>query len=321
MILSLGLAGLAAVSAFIMGYALNQGSTCAVLAARQVLEDRQPTLLLGFGVAAAAAGLVWFPLSWAGAVTLTPDRLIGWALIGGAVLLGVGAVLNRACLLGTISRIGDGRFSYLGLPVGLFLGFVVADALSAEPSPARPNPLGHPSEISALVLVGFATLLWLTWAVMRTLGDRAEAARWSGRTAMTVLGIAGALLFAAAPGWTLADAIRIAVPEGAMALMAASSLGLVMFAILCAGAVASGLRRRSFELHPPRPVPFFRSLGGGVVMAVGASLIPGGNDSLLLAALPGATGAGVSAYGVMTAAVFALLASGGAMRRAGAASR
>lgn len=321
MILSLGLAGLAAVCAFAMGYALNQASTCAVLAARQVLEERRPTLLLGFGVAAATAGLVWLPLSWAGVVALTPDRAIGWGLIVGAALLGAGAVLNRACLLGSISRIGDGRFSYLGLPVGLFAGFVLADAVSAEPSPERPNLLGHPSEIAALVLIGFAILVWISWAAMRALGDRRQDDRWSGRTAMTVLGIAGALLFAAAPGWTLADAIRIAVPQGAMALMAGGLLGLIMFGVLCVGAVVSGLRRRSFVPRRPRLVPVLRSISGGTVMAMGASLIPGGNDSLLLAALPGATVGGLVAYLIMTAAVFALLAAGGTIRREMAASR
>jgi uncharacterized protein len=307
MIWNLGLAGVAALSAFVMGYALNQGTTCAVLAARQVLEDRRPTMLLGFGVAAATAGLVWLPLSWAGIVALTPDRAVTGGLITGAALLGAGAVLNRACLLGSISRIGDGRFSYLGLPVGLFVGFILADALRIQTSPSRANLLGHPSEISALVLIGFGVAVWLGWAILRSLGDRAEDDRWSGRVAMTVLGVAGALLFAAAPGWTLADAVRIAAPHGAMPMMAATTLGLLMFALLCAGAVASGVRRRSFAFQPPRLVAFVRSLAGGAVMAVGASLIPGGNDSLLLAALPGATVAGFAAYGVMTAIVFALL--------------
>lgn len=313
--LSLGLAGLAAIAAFVVGYALNQGSTCAVLAARQVLEERQPTLLLGFAVAAATAGLVWLPLAWTGITELTPDRATGPGLIAGAALLGAGAVLNRACLLGSISRIGDGRFSYLGLPVGLFFGFIVSDMAGAEPSPVRPNMLGHVSEVSALVLVGFGVLLWLGWAIMRVLGDRKEAHRWSARSAMVVLGVAGATLFAAAPGWTLADAVRLAVPQGPMAPMAAGAPGLGMFILLCLGAVVSGLRRRSFVPRRPHPAALLRSISGGAVMAVGASLVPGGNDTLLLAALPGATIGGAAAYGTMTLVVFALLLGGKVLSR------
>lgn len=313
--LSLGLAGLAAIAAVVMGYALNQGSTCAVLAARQVLEERRPTLLLGFAVAAATAGLVWLPLAWTGITELTPDRAAGPGLIAGAALLGAGAVLNRACLLGSISRIGDGRFSYLGLPVGLFFGFIVADMAGAEPSPVRPNMLGHVSEVSALVLVGFGVLLWLGWAIMRALGDRKEAHRWSTRSAMVVLGVAGATLFAAAPGWTLADAVRLAAPQGPMTLMAAGTLGLGMFTLLCLGAVVSGLRRRSFVPRRPHPAALLRSVSGGAVMAVGASLVPGGNDTLLLAALPGATIGGAVAYGTMTLVVFALLLGGSVLSR------
>lgn len=309
MILSIGLAGLAAVCAFVMGYALNQGTTCAVTAARQVIDERRPTMLLGFGVAAATAGLVWFPLAWFtnGVVTLPPDHVVSGSLILGGTLLGVGAVINRACLLGSISRIGDGRLSYLGLPIGLAAGFVLGDRLGLSAPDAQANMLGHPSEVALLVLVIFGLLLWIGWWAMRMLGDKGGEGRWTWRTAMVVLGVSGAVLFAVAPGWTLADAIRLALPGGVMSMMAAGALGLVMFAVLSGGAIVSGLRRRSFVLRPPRLVPFGRSVIGGAVMALGASLVPGGNDSLLLAALPGATLAGLVAYGVMSATVFALL--------------
>jgi len=318
MILSLGLAVLAALCAFVIGYALNQGTTCAVVAARQVLDERRPTMLLGFGVAAAAAGLVWLPLAWMtnGAVTLTPEHTVGGGLILGSVLLGLGAVMNRACLMGSISRIGDGRLSYLGLPVGLAAGFVLGDRLGLSAPGAQENMLGRPSGIGLLVLVVFGVLVWLGWWGMRRLGDAGGEDRWSWRTAMVVLGVSGAVLFAVAPGWTLADAIRLAVPGDVMSVMAAGALGLLMFAILSAGAIVSGIRRRSFVLRPPRPVAFSRSILGGAVMALGANLVPGGNDTLLLAALPGATVAGLVAYIVMSATVFALLFAGRGVRHA-----
>lgn len=309
MILSIGLAVLAAACAFVMGYALNQGTTCAVTAARQVIDERRPTMLLGFGVASATAGLVWLPLAWMtnGAVTLTPDHMVSASLILGSVLLGLGAVMNRACLLGSVSRIGDGRLSYLGLPVGLAAGFVLGDRLGLSAPVAQANMLGRPSGIAVLVLVIFGILMGLGWWGMRRLGDAGGEDRWSWRTAMVVLGVSGAVLFAVAPGWTLADAIRLAVPGGVMAMMTAGALGLLMFAILSAGAVVSGVRRRSFVLRPPRLVAFSRSVLGGGVMALGANLVPGGNDTLLLAALPGATVAGLVAYLVMSTTVFALL--------------
>lgn len=309
MIFSLGLAILAAACAFVVGYALNQGTTCAVIAARQVIEERRPTMMIGFGVAAATAGLVWLPLAWFsdGAVALASDHVVGGGLILGGALLGLGAVMNRACLLGSISRIGDGRLSYLGLPIGLVLGFVLGDRLGLSAPTAQANLLGHPSEISLLVLVLFGLLLWVGWWGMRLLGDRGGEGRWSWRTAMVVLGASGAVLFAVAPGWTLADAVQLALPGGVMSMMTAGALGLLMFAILSSGAIVSGLRRRSFVLRPPRLVPFGRSVIGGAVMALGASLVPGGNDTLLLAALPGATVAGLVAYGVMSATVFVLL--------------
>jgi len=318
MILTLALILTAGLCAFGMGYALNQGSTCAVTAARQVIDERQAHLLTGFGVAAAAAGLVWLPLAWFGGeqVHLAPERPVGWGLILGAGLLGIGAVLNRACLLGSISRIGDGKVRFLGLPAGLAIGFAIADRLVPAPAATLPNPLAHPSEVGLGVLAAFGLLLAAGWIWMKRRGDSGDAVRWPGRVAMVVLGVAGAILFAIAPGWTVADAVRLGIaplhPTGLMAMVGTSpmmqgALGLTMFALLCAGAVTAGVRRQSFRFRRPSVVAVSRSIGGGTVMALGASLVPGGNDTLLLAALPAATLSGLVAYLVMSAVVFALL--------------
>ena len=51
-------------TAFVMGYALNQGSTCAVTAAREWIDRRTARMATGLAVAVAVAGLTW--LSWPG---------------------------------------------------------------------------------------------------------------------------------------------------------------------------------------------------------------------------------------------------------------
>ena len=53
-----------------------------------------------------------------------------------------------------------------------------------------------------------------------------------------------------------------------------------------------------------------RRFAGGTIMGLGAALVPGGNDTLLLWAIPGLTIYGVLAYGSMLVAIGAGLALG-----------
>ena len=122
---------------------------------------------------------------------------------------------------------------------------------------------------------------------------------------MVLFGAAGALLYALVPGWTYADAVRRAVvttPSGmtgfGAALCAAATL---------AGAVTAGLRSGRFTYQPPTLRGMARSLLGGMVMAIGGVLVPGGNDTLLFAALPALSPGGIAAYLTMTASVLAIL--------------
>jgi hypothetical protein len=76
---------------------------------------------------------------------------------------------------------------------------------------------------------------------------------------------------------------------------------------LIAGAVIAGLLARNFVLRRPNLAGLGRSLLGGTIMGFGGTLIPGGNDSLLLAAIPGGTLSGITAFLVMSLTVPLLL--------------
>lgn len=299
-----------AACALVMGFALNQGSTCAVRAAQELVLERRTRLMLGFAVAVGVAGLVWLGLAWFGVmgVTLAGERPIHWPLFVGAALLGTGALINDACLLGTIARIGDGEVRFLALPAGLATGFAAAVQLRLPVPPAATvNPLGHLSEVGLVVALIFILVIIAAWLWLHEGGDRSDGRRWSVGLAMTVLGVSGATLFALAPGWNYADLVRQGVDPVRMTGLMSRSAGVLAAAALLAGAVLAGLRTRRFRLQKPSPGTLLRSVAGGAVMAVGATLVPGGNDTLLLAALPAATLSGLVGYLVMTATVVGLL--------------
>lgn len=302
---------MAAALAFLLGYAVNQASTCAVTAAKLLLHDGQTGLTFGFGLAVGIAGTLTMPLAWLldSAAHLAPWLGISAGLLIGAVLLGLGAVINDACLFGTLNRIGNGELRFALLPAGLGLGFMLA-ALVPElsASAAMPNPLAQPSLVGAAALLGFVLLAAAAWRVLARQGQaRFHPAAWPLRYAMALFGLAGALLYAFVPGWTYADAVRRAVSSAPQ--MMASAAAALCAAATVSGTVVSGLRSNRFKPQRPTLTGAVRSLLGGIVMAVGATLIPGGNDSLLFAALPALSPGGVTAYAVMTGTVLALVAS------------
>ncbi len=303
------LLALAVLCAFLMGYAVNQGSTCAVSAAKELVYQGEGTILVGFAIAIGTAGLVCLPLAWLfpDNVHLAGDAGVSGSLILGAMLLGVGAFINDACLFGTLSRIGQGEVRFFALPVGLTFGFFVADRQPWVAAGERtPNLLADPSLLGFLVIAAFALLLMFCLWLLGRKEIQPSHREWPLRRAMVVLGICGALLFSLTPGWTYADAVHRAVTtkEG----MRAIDSGVILAAIAALlGALTSGIRARSFHLEKPTANTVTRSLLGGTIMAFGGTLIPGGNDTLLLSSVPSATLSGLTAYATMAATVPLLL--------------
>jgi uncharacterized membrane protein YedE/YeeE len=304
-------------SAFWVGMAISRCSTCAVTASREILLHRRGTMLLNFVIAAGVAGAVTLPLHWwlGPAAHLSAEVPISGALLLGAVLIGLGAVINDACLLGTIARIGQGEVRFLAVPVGLALGFAMADSQALlAPGPARPNLHASPMWPGALIVADFVLLAGWAWHRRgRSGGTAGSAAQWP-RAMMLAMGLCGALLFTLEPHWSYSDALVSIVRRGEMQ-MRSDSRALAPALALLGGAVLSGLFTRSFVLQPPRAGAIARSLIGGATMAFGGMLIPGGNDSLLLAAIPSGTVSGLAAYLVMSVTVLALLHGGELYRR------
>lgn len=294
--------GIVVACAFAVGLAVNSGSTCAVAAARDLIHDRQIDSTVGFLLAIGVAGLLTISARWlfGPVIHLVGDPPISVPLLLGSMLLGVGASLNGACAFGTLGRIGNGELRFLGMPLGLAIGFAMVRQTPLMAMPAlQLSAFAAPSVAGGLLLLLLALLAWTAW---RHLGPSAAAAQPGYRRAMLVLGFAGAAGFMLLPGSSYGDAVRLSV-QGAM-MGYAVPMATTVAAL--AGTLISGAMAGRLQLSWPRLGEFLRSVGGGALMAAGGSLIPGGNDALLLAYLPAATLGGLVAYLVMTGTVAAL---------------
>jgi hypothetical protein len=115
-------------------------------------------------------------------------------------------------------------------------------------------------------------------------------------------------VYARHPGWSYGTVLDT-LAHGRYSRMdwSANLSALLLFVGALTGAWLAG----RFQVQRPAWKRAARCAAGGLVMGLGAALVPGGNDSLLLWAIPGLTLYGALAYLVMLgtiAAGFALKA-------------
>jgi uncharacterized protein len=285
--------------AFVFGIGLTRTSVCTVAAVRAHILERDKRSLLCILVAASAAGTVLLGLAWVWPqqIRLPLDNsLPGWALLGG-FFLGAGALLNGGCYLGSITYLCRGNLNFIFTLLGILTGARFAAAnfgMPLMPAAAQLSGRLYFSVLGALgCLLVLSTGLWL-------LVGRGSSDKTSGRTtrrmgwAAALCGAVAAVVFARHPNWSYGTLLeRLAVLDHAMLEPIVLCSALALFA----GAVI-GARHR-WQLHMPTTLASGRRFFGGILLSIGALLVPGGNDTLLLWTIPGLASYGFIAFGAM----------------------
>ena len=277
----------------VLGALLSRVSLCAVAGVQQALATGNSAGLERLALAACGAGLSLLLLAG-----LLPDRV--WlpndahfhlGLIVGGVLLGLGAMINGGCYLGSVLYLGTGNLNFLFTLLGIGLG--LRGAARWSPLPVASSPLlrmamGH------LWMLGLGLFALIIVVLIRR-------RRCKGQWLALCAGLLAGLVYARHPGWSYGSALE-ALARGHTAL---THWRTHMSAItLFAGAIGAAVLAGRFNLQRPMLWRALRCLAGGAVMGCGAALIPGGNDSLLLWAIPGLTLYGVLAFGLMLGVIF-----------------
>jgi hypothetical protein len=279
---------------FALGAMLSRVSLCAVAGVQQAMVARNFSGLQRLALAASSAGVVL--LLFAGlapASVLLPGAVPFHAgVITGGLLLGMGAMVNGGCYLGSVLYLGSGNLNFLFTLAGIGAGARVAEALALFPAGTGTGPHAAMGPLWMAGAIGFALLIIvLIWR-----------ARPPGVWLALCAGLLAGLVYARHPGWSYGTVID-SLAHGRHALMdwTANLSALLLFAGALAGAWLAG----SFRLQRPAWRRALRCAAGGLVMGFGAALVPGGNDTLLLWAIPGLTVYGALAYFLMLATIAA----------------
>ena len=336
---AMGLQGVALACAALIGFAAHRASLCNVRAVAELMGPGSAHMLGSLLQAVlwmatlTGAGVLFFGWPLPPVLRSTP---VAWALAGGA-LFGVGAALNGGCSLSTLHRLADGELGMLATLVGFVAG-VAAWALAPGHAGLAlvpvPSVWTHWPTLAPWLLGGLA--LWVLWQLVTMLRRARQAARASARpaarwllrhgplapayhlsAAAAVMGLAAGLLYATQGAWSYTNHLRSSVLHAVGAADASPAptawRGVLVLAVV-AGMLLSSWQRGAFRWRLPASASqALRHGAGGLLMGAGAAMVPGGNDTLLLVALPTLTTAAAATYVAMLAGTAGVL---WAMRRA-----
>lgn len=275
---------LVAVLIFIAGYATQRGTVCAVEAVQELIEQRRITRLLSVFLCASV-----------GVTVLAVAALLGRDLFGfyrgsallllpaaGGLVFGIGAWLNGRCAFGTIARLGSGELPRTGTIAGFFLGVLLSNLVrTPRPQLTDLSPLVNAPPL-AILTGGAAISVVLALLLARDLRKLPPTGVWTPLRAMTVIGAVNGVLLVLATGWPYTNLLMDLAGSTGMGLVRRSLLSLTFVA----GAVAGALIDRRFAPAVGSARLWARCLAGGTLMGFGATLVPGGNDTMLLVGLP-----------------------------------
>jgi uncharacterized protein len=303
------------VLAFALGFCMARVSLCAVVTVRALVLQRKYAGITALAVAASSAGLVLLAVAWLwpGHASLPAGPPVSWSLAFGGVLLGIGALLNGGCYISSVTYVGTGNFHYLLTLVGF--GLVARYAtFSMAPQVVLATGADIPNHASAMFLsvaaglIVFVAILALGAYIVRAGGHSLWLplrSRWPWPLAAAACGLCAGLLNIDQPSWSYSKLIEaLAVGGSAQLTWSLACAALAIFA----GAITSALLSGQFHRANFSPLKAARCLLGGAVMGYGAAHVPGGNDSLLLWAIPGLALYGLVAYALMLGTIGVIFA-------------
>ncbi|WP_339822518.1 YeeE/YedE thiosulfate transporter family protein [uncultured Parasphingorhabdus sp.] len=290
--------------AFILGFALGRAATCTVAATGRWVNQGKMDWLFGLLVIASWAAIVLVVLvEWTGQAHLPLDIPLSGKMFVGAVLMGLGAIVNRGCFVGSVGQIGTGKFAYLLTFVGLGLALSLTGKFGLDllgPTEFLPRTTIEQSRAKQIALAIFAMIAMVSlWLVL--------VRRNKAFLALVVIGICAATIYGTRPEWAYTAQLNGFLQGQSLSVGKTVELAVIA---LFAGAILSNWLKDRFRPEWGGWKLALANLAGGFLMGIGATAVPGGNDVLLMWTIPGLTLYGLVAYLTMIATIAAVMLVG-----------
>lgn len=300
--------GFATLLAAAVGFAAHRASLCSVRAVEEALTTHRAYMLAGFFKSALWVVAVTLIVSWVFVGHAVPSS--GWRLsflsVGGGVLFGVGAALNGGCAISTLTRLGAGDGGMVVTLAGIIVGIGLYDLAAVKGLLATPVAatafLATPGAWRIPVLVALGA--WIVWELSKmarsTKGvnrrQRLLAPRYRLSAAAFIMGASSGLLYVLVGVWPYTRLLSQTARHFSIGAPQAPIILWLLFTGLIGGVLLSAWQGHRFR-NQWRPRLRWAVYGlGGIFMGIGAAMIPGGNDVLILHAIPSLSPHAVPAF-------------------------
>jgi uncharacterized membrane protein YedE/YeeE len=234
------------------------------------------------------------------------------------LLFGVGAAVNGGCALSTVSRFGDGELAMLLTLAAMLLGSLGFDLVfGLKPADQHAMVTTWPPPTPLLLALALLAGTWAVYESIRIWRNRVRGATAKQRilagayrlsAAAVVIGVCNGFLYFANGPWAFTSAIDRELHQHFGLSMGAELRQWTLLLALLSGAALSAAQRRRFRLDWKPRTGWLRNAAGGALMGVGTSMAPGGNDALILQALPSLSPHALPALVAMLGGILAVLA-------------
>ena len=262
---------------FLMGYAIQQGSTCTVAAVNEYLDKgtvNRFKSLLETALWVFVGELLLFRMGWANLEL--PIWQVTAASMVGALLLGLGAYINGACAVGSIARIGSAEWDYLITIVGFFCGALLLSHLNLDQlHPISNGTVAIPHIPDWLLVLLFCVIAHRSWKFYQK-GIHPHFLT-------VVVGVFFLVLLVTNHAWSYTSLlVDIANSKNGPYWPRE-----ILFITLLLGALWGG---RSNRIKNPKKMitkhHVMRRFIGGAAIGLATGLLPGSHDSLILLYMP-----------------------------------
>ena len=265
----------------VMGFSIKLGNTCMVAASEQIIKHKNPTKLLHIVHSWLWIILLITALQIQGFNVPIISFRFSWMTVVGGLLLGWGAFKNKACAIGTISKIGDGNFNYLFSPLGMFFSVFIFYLL----------PFHHPQQITTSSIITqfpIAFFIFSIVAIVATLfffwkkNPNQQSPVKHFIQPASIVAICFVLLLLNNISWSYTTLIT----DVAQNKLHIESNRILLFGIFFLSVILGGLYLKTFRLHAFDLKSALHCFWGGALIGLGSQCIIGSHDMITLYGFP-----------------------------------
>jgi len=270
----------------VLGYLAQSTGLCMVRGVKETVAGK-PMFLLAIVF---SGTLSWFSFALFGELAGTVQMSAyypSWYSLFGGLLFGLGAAFNSGCGVSTISRLARGHFVMLATICGWLIAWVAFSALNIS-TIHEAVEISLRTQYTVLVLVS----VFLLFIIFKLSAENRKL--W---LSMLGIGLMAGAIFIYEPHWTpsgLLKGISLSIWNGTDDSWPKFERFLLI-AFLIFGMLLAAIITRSFKVEAGNLKQYVQHLFAGILMGLGAVLAGGGNDTLLLVALPALSPSGAVA--------------------------